>query len=494
MANLKGIDISKWQGDITDEDWKKIKKSVDFVIIKAGGSDDGYYTDSRFEKNYKGAKAVGLKVGAYYFNGKSFVTHAEGVKQAEYFASALKGKQFEFPVYCDIEAQSPSDKEGVTSATIGFCQKMEELGYWVGVYASDYGFDTLLDYNKVKCYAAWVANWSRTPKHDYGIHQTTDKGKVDGIQGYVDLDTAVIDYEPLIKAKALNGFSQAPDGSETALSISMPSTLKTYKKSADVQLSPNFKLSEFVCKCGKYCSEVTIDLKLVAYLQAIRDHFGKAITITSGYRCPTHNANVGGAKASYHTKGGRAADIVVSGIVPSEVAKYAESLGILGIGLYDNFVHIDTRSTKFFWYSSAEIPRTTFGGKPIQTEKEDRPKVEVKDEVKVELEANGSNVGTVNLELEIQLKEINIGEVAKSFDPSIAGVYTVTAESGLYCREDAGTDKPKLCVIKKDDIVICLGCYTGVGDVKWYQVQTFIDGKAFTGFSSSQYLKRGIKI
>jgi hypothetical protein len=285
------------------------------------------------------------------------------------------------------------------------------------------------------------------------------------------MDTAYIDYTPLIMARKLNGFSEAQEGSQAVPSIDMPVTLKTYKKSADVQLSPNFKLSEFICKCGKYCSEVIIDLKLIAYLQAIRDHFNAPVLINSGYRCATHNANVGGARASYHTKG-RATDIVVKGVEPAEVAKYAESLGILGIGLYDNFVHIDTRTTKFFWYSSAEIPRTTFGGTPVKAE---TPKVEEpKEEVKTE---------------PAKAVEIVWSADAKNYDESLVGAYKTTA-SGLNCRKDAGTKYDSLCIIKQSDWVLCLGNYTEVDGVKWLQVLTFVDGKIYNGFSSSKYLKK----
>lgn len=143
--------------------------------------------------------------------------------------------------------------------------------------------------------------------------------------------------------------------------------VKTYSKSSNVSLSTNFKVSEFACKGGNCCSTVLIDDKLVTYLQKIRDHFGKSITITSGYRCPTHNSRVGGATGSRHSKG-HAADIVVQGVAPAEVAKYAESIGILGIGLYEtakdgHFVHIDTRDYKSFWYGQAQASRSTFGGK-----------------------------------------------------------------------------------------------------------------------------------
>ena len=143
--------------------------------------------------------------------------------------------------------------------------------------------------------------------------------------------------------------------------------VKTYSKSSNVSLSTNFKVSEFACKGGSCCSTVLIDDKLVNYLQKIRDHFGKSITITSAYRCATHNSRVGGASGSRHTKG-HAADIVVQGVAPAEVAKYAESIGVLGIGLYEtakdgHFVHIDTRDYKSFWYGQAQASRTTFGGK-----------------------------------------------------------------------------------------------------------------------------------
>lgn len=142
--------------------------------------------------------------------------------------------------------------------------------------------------------------------------------------------------------------------------------VKTYSKGSKASLSKNFKVSEFACKGGGCCSTVLIDEQLVKYLQTIRDHFNKNITITSGYRCPVHNKNVGGATGSRHAKG-QAADIVVQGIAPAEVAKYAESIGIKGIGLYETsrdgyFVHIDTRTTKSFWYGQAQVYRSTFGG------------------------------------------------------------------------------------------------------------------------------------
>ena len=144
-----------------------------------------------------------------------------------------------------------------------------------------------------------------------------------------------------------------------------------FKKGRSDKIATNFQYKEFDCHGSGCCSKTVIDEKLVAYVQQIRDHFGKPVTVTSPYRCEVHNKRVGGATKSYHMQG-KAADIVVQGVSSREVAKYAESIGILGIGLYETsadgyFTHIDTRTTKFFWYGQNEAPRTTFGGAPIDT-------------------------------------------------------------------------------------------------------------------------------
>ena len=143
-------------------------------------------------------------------------------------------------------------------------------------------------------------------------------------------------------------------------------SIKTYKKGSTEKLSTNFTVKEFCCKGNGCCSTAKIDTALVDHLQKIRTHFKAPVTINSGYRCAKHNKSVGGASGSYHTKG-QAADIAVKGVKPAEVAKYAESIGVLGIGLYETdkdgyFVHIDTRTSKAFWYGQAQTYRSTFGG------------------------------------------------------------------------------------------------------------------------------------
>lgn len=140
---------------------------------------------------------------------------------------------------------------------------------------------------------------------------------------------------------------------------------KTFPKGSNTKLSTNFTTGDFDCHGSGCCKQTIVNEELVQLLQKIRTHFNAPITVTSGYRCPVHNANVGGATGSRHSKGD-AADIVVKGVAPRTVAQYAESIGIKGIGLYETqsdgyFVHIDTRDHKSFWYGQAQKAMTTFG-------------------------------------------------------------------------------------------------------------------------------------
>lgn len=125
-------------------------------------------------------------------------------------------------------------------------------------------------------------------------------------------------------------------------------TVKTYslKKDGNKKLSANFKVREFACKDGS--DKVLVDTELVELLQKIRSHFNKSVKITSGYRTATHNKKVGGTKNSYHLVG-MASDIQVTGTHPILVAMYAEKLNAGGIGVYSNFVHVDTRQKKSRW-------------------------------------------------------------------------------------------------------------------------------------------------
>ena len=126
-------------------------------------------------------------------------------------------------------------------------------------------------------------------------------------------------------------------------------------KDGSRRLAPSFTVREFRCRDGS--DTIMVDQALPVLLQAIREHFGKAVVITSGYRTATHNTAVGGAKSSQHLLG-RAADIQVADTPVEDVAAYAESLMPTwgGVGRYPvkpgrarGWVHVDTRPAKSRW-------------------------------------------------------------------------------------------------------------------------------------------------
>ena len=126
--------------------------------------------------------------------------------------------------------------------------------------------------------------------------------------------------------------------------------LKAYskKKDGNKKLSANFRVREFACSDGS--DPIFIDTDLVNILQKVRNHFGKAVTITSAYRTPGKNKAVGGTTYSQHLYG-TAADIKVKGVTPKKVAAYVEKLmpNKGGIGIYKTFTHVDVRAVKSRW-------------------------------------------------------------------------------------------------------------------------------------------------
>lgn len=204
----KGIDVSRWQGVIN---WDAVKQSgIEFAILKAGGSDAGFYNDRTFEQNYREAKRVGILVGAYYFVGSGCTSYEDGVADAKRFITIIKGKQFEFPLYIDFEAPGLADKNGNTEACIGFCETMEKNGYFAGIYSSDIsGFVDRLHMDKLTAFSWWVARYGSKPQRatqNMHVWQKSSTGKVPGINGNVDMNESYVEFERIIMERGLNGF------------------------------------------------------------------------------------------------------------------------------------------------------------------------------------------------------------------------------------------------------------------------------------------------
>ncbi len=145
--------------------------------------------------------------------------------------------------------------------------------------------------------------------------------------------------------KLKRGDAREPKGEEP-----MSVEINAYSKEKDgsKKLSSNFTVKEFACKDGS--DAVLVAPRLVMVLQTIRDHFGSAVTISSGYRTPQYNTKVGGVAHSQHCYG-TASDIVVKGQKPADVAAYARKImpDWGGVGIYSSFTHVDVREEKADW-------------------------------------------------------------------------------------------------------------------------------------------------
>ena len=208
--SIKGIDISVYQRGM------KLSKNngYDFVILRAGFT--GYGTgvslnkDNCFENFYKQCKSNNIPVGAYWYSCAN--TYQKGVNEANYmYENCLKGKQFEYPIYIDVEDSHHQikSKTGTTDAIIGFCETLENKGYYVGIYANTDWFKNHIDTSKLKAYDKWIAQWSKNQPTfmDYGLWQNSDSGKISGYR--IDTDLSFKDYPSIIKSCGLNGYSKS---------------------------------------------------------------------------------------------------------------------------------------------------------------------------------------------------------------------------------------------------------------------------------------------
>lgn len=191
----QGIDVSKWQGDI---DWDKVKGAgIEFAIIRAGyrGSVTGSLVeDPYFVTNMKKASASGVPVGVYFFT--QAVNEVEAVEEASAVLQLVKEYKLEYPIFIDTEGAGGNgradglDAETRTLVCEAFCRTIENAGYEAGVYGSRNWYNNRLYADKLNKYFIWLAEYRSIPLYQgyYQMWQYTSKGKVDGIEGNVDLD------------------------------------------------------------------------------------------------------------------------------------------------------------------------------------------------------------------------------------------------------------------------------------------------------------------
>lgn len=204
-----GIDISKWQKGINLD--KAVKEGVDFVILRGAYSTE---KDTCFETFYKQCKEKNIPVGVYHYSMATTVEEAE--KEAAAMLGILKGKQFEYPIYLDVEdkVQKSLGKSLLTKIIQTYLDTLEKAGYYVGIYSTYYFLSDYTHIDNLDKYDKWIAQWSKkcTSKKPFGMWQfggETNKLRSNKVAGLTcDQDYCYMDYPFVIKKAGLNGFGK----------------------------------------------------------------------------------------------------------------------------------------------------------------------------------------------------------------------------------------------------------------------------------------------
>ena len=186
-----GIDVSKWQGDI---DFKKVREAgAEFVMIRIGyqdGFDGDYVIDPYFEKNIEEAKENNLQVGIYFYSYSNSIEESE--KQAEWVIKNLKNYEIDLPVVYDWEVWSSFNSINASLYKFNlmaetFLKKIENSGYITMLYISKNYLENIWE---LQNYKTWLAHYTNKTNYNgnYYMWQMCSDGKIDGINGYVDID------------------------------------------------------------------------------------------------------------------------------------------------------------------------------------------------------------------------------------------------------------------------------------------------------------------
>ena len=207
---FKGIDVSKWNGNIN---WDKVKSAgINFAIVREGyGKRDPRQVDKKFKDNINGAKSVRIHTGIYHYSYADSVEDA--INEAQFCLENIEGLKLEYPVIIDVEdkEQLKLNNRQRTDIVKAFCSEIEKHGYYAMFYCNLNWLNNYLYKDELlPKYDLWLAQWNiDKPPFSCGIWQYSSTGKIDGIDGNVDLDVSYKNYPEIMKSKGLNGFSKS---------------------------------------------------------------------------------------------------------------------------------------------------------------------------------------------------------------------------------------------------------------------------------------------
>lgn len=193
-AILRGISVSKWQGDI---DWAKVAADdVSFAMIRmvSYGYEGEITMDETFDRNMREAAAHGIKTAPYVYLQTKTVEEARAA--AQFAVDTSRNYTVNYPIAVDVESQYIMDlsKQELTDVVNAFCQVIAEAGYTPIIYSDHWKLSNEMDTSQFP-YDIWMARYGAGSEYaNRTIWQPTAEGRVAGINGNVCLEFAYKDY------------------------------------------------------------------------------------------------------------------------------------------------------------------------------------------------------------------------------------------------------------------------------------------------------------
>lgn len=523
-SKKKGIDVSYHQGKINA---KAVKNSgIEFVILREGYRKS---LDTRFFEYVKEFQAAGIPIfGVYHFS--YALNEKQAIEEAEFCVKNVQkaGLGKDVMIFFDFEYDTvkKAKASGVTLGktqcikhTVAFCETIKNAGYKTGIYLNNDYRKNMYDSATLSKYPLWLADYTGGPDAECLLQQYSNSGKVNGINGNVDMDYLYSEISSNIQNENKNGYSRDAVVTLARSWVGKKESDGSHKTIIDlynklVPLPRGYKLKYTDSWCAATWSAIAQYLK---YTDVMPVECSCNELIKEAKRMGVWQENDGyvpklGDGVVYDWEDSGKGDNTSWPDHMGTVNEVFEDAGYFTVieGNYKDSVKIRTVSINGKFIRGFIIPKyndkkTSTIPDTIPTTKKDN--LTIAREVisgkwgngetrKKKLKAAGYNPDAIQKEVNKILnipkpttnKVVTATCKAQKENDKLTGSYKTTAN--LYCRNDAGKNKKALCVIPKGTKVSCYGYYNVSSGVKWLYIQFKLNDVVYTGFSSSKYLKK----
>lgn len=535
FLKMKGIDISKWQGDI---DFNRVKSDgIEFAILR---SSFRHTTDQKFFDYVKGCLDSGVTIaGVYHFSYALSV--AQATSEARYCVEQVESaglSKEDIVIFFDFEYDTikKAKEAGViltkadcNAHALAFCEYIEKQGYKAGIYTNLDFYKNWFDKKLFDQYCLWLADYSGEPDYTCTFHQYSSTGKVDGITGNVDLDYFYYTEEEKQNGSNMEDvlFPRTAMVSQAQAWIGRKESDGSFKEIIDVYntYTPHprgVKMDYNTAWCACFCSALAIKCGYTEIVpieiscgQMINLAKAMGIWVESDSFIPQPGDFIlydwddsgSGDNTGWPDHIGIIESVNRStGYMVVIEGNYSDSVKRRTISINGRYIRgfitpkydcdwVEPSLPDLIGKTVDEIAHEVIAGKWGNGEERKNRLAdagydysEVQSRVNEIL--NGSAYTSDSQEqpqTQVTEKKVTASCSARSFNKNLAGTYITTGD--LYLRNDAGTNKKALCVIPKNTEVKNYGYYTLFNKTKWLYIQVAVDGVMYTGFSSSVYLK-----